>query len=253
MTDITIKKEKPLLDVYYYALPFDYGIEEIENKEDLIADLSKVYQLKFRPRAAPRGAGFYELFANLFTLQNLFSLVVGGILYDVMKSALFKSAIEPLIDAVKKHRSKHVGLDISKLSINFSDTVIVIEKFGHFDFTSKIPEILKTIAENASFMGLKGEFPESIYVPICKELDRDSGKLIFREYRDVDDYLVLDGLVDYHECYGVFYARQDAEYIYSVSEKRVIETHWKTGNEADEFLSRNFEKYESAKRKIEEI
>lgn len=180
-------------------------------------------------------------------------MVVGGILYDVIKSALFKTAIEPLINAVMKHRSKHEGLDISKITINFSDTVIVIEKFGHFDFASKIQEVLKTVVENASFMKLKGEFPESIYVPICKEIDRDSGELIYREYRDVDDYLVFDGLVDYHECYGVFYARQDAEYIYSVSEKRVIVTHWITGNEADEFLCRNFEKYELEKSKIKNI
>lgn len=60
MTEIADNNEKPLLDVYYYALPFDYGIEEITNKEDLIEDLSNIYQLKFRPRAAPRGGGFYE-------------------------------------------------------------------------------------------------------------------------------------------------------------------------------------------------
>ena len=252
MTNLNIPIDKPLLDIYYFA-PCGCA-KEIENKEDLITELSNSYQLKFRVRGAPCGGGFYELVVNLFTLQSILSILVGGVIYDLLKSSIYKISIEPLLATIKNHRAKHNGLDISKITINFSDTIIEINKFGVIDFTEEIPKILRTISENIEYMNLRGEYPERITVPICKDIDRsNNNKLIFRVYKEFDDYFVFDGLVDYHECFGVYYAKKDAEYIYSVTESKIYETHWLDGNDAYEFISKNFDQYEKMKKRIESI
>lgn len=210
--------EKPILTLHYWGA----GLERIKDEKALINSISESYNIAKNSAYTGGCGGCYDFIVELFTLKSLISLVATGLAWDIIKKLVYDTCISPLVRKIKEHKSSEI-LDIESMRIVFKDIEIKIKSYPNISIVKEIENIFKVIVENLKHMKVEnGEYPEEIYIPICKDFDPANNQLVYREYEDCDDPTLVSAPPDYYSYYKLFYSQKGEYLIYSTQEKRIV-------------------------------
>ncbi|MBB4081111.1 hypothetical protein GGR28_003758 [Lewinella aquimaris] len=183
---------------------FDYnpmwyeGFDEFTKEIDQSPDISIQYKASWLPAAAEGGETNITIFLNSDLLDFLKSLVVSGLLWDVIKVGTKRYILSPLFRALEnleKRRLKIGGLNVRTVQFQFADTIIIVGGISR-NFTMTISHLFKEINKQLPKLSSRIGNVSKIETPIIENegyfKERD-GKYTFNIYAD-DDNADLDAL-----------------------------------------------------------
>jgi hypothetical protein len=217
---------KPAVRVNYAGMAISpKAIQKLDGIEEFQRELDAEYLAQIHGRPAGLG-GLYHLaveFLTTFTFNDLATLVGTGIAYDLLKDGAKRFVLRPFLDAYAKLKARNLEhqIGIDRFTINFADTILIIDNRHLGDISEKLGPLFESLASNyPNFILPTGEAPFKIYIPVIEDKGLHDSIPCFRELLEVDemaagasgsggDYLTYWGLdYDFARRYRVYDVRR---------------------------------------------
>jgi hypothetical protein len=221
-----------------------YGEDELyEFKNQIHSE----YISSFKVNTAECGANnfFIDFIYNL-SLSDFLSFIVGGMAWDIIKHGTKKYAIDKFISFYTNFRTKTASQDIRDVTFLFNDSQVnfysIIDNKPEVDF-NLIGKIFKSLSEHYPNMKNNNKFPTEICIPIFCDSNRFE-KPIYRVKLECDEPLTYpDHRIfkesDYWGFWGLKYGYEFKRDVYSVSDKKLLNSDWLTEEEFNKIMDDN--------------
>ena len=221
--------------VEYWALRADAtDLQDLDGIEEFRSELATNYvgQVHARPGEAGFLYGLSVEFLTTFTLQHFLTLILDGIIYDLVKSGSHALVLKPFIAAYRSLKAKNIErkrrMQIDTLLLSFQDSVVQIDNLGEDAILDNLEVVLETLASNYSRLILgTSEKPFSIVIPIFEDPSSDR-PCRFRQILDVDETIRNMTSEDYLNLWGVQYDYSCANRVFRVKDQLLSEDEFYT-------------------------
>jgi hypothetical protein len=215
------------IKITYWAFVDGAGVEDFADIDQFKQELAEAYPGLVKALPSGRGGSVYQFIIDFVfngSLEDYLKLLagyLGGKAVDkVAEPILNKYLFRPLQEAYTKLRNKNKGLDSFSISIELSDTKIIIYKVGDEDIVDKIELILAAIGQHYKNLWHDGDFPFEIHIPALR--DEKEGTIFYRPPLGEDESLQLTHH-DYNKGYwGIMTFRTGLSCVYDL-DKKVID------------------------------